>query len=86
MTGLVYVLQSVKDKRTYVGSTSDLERRLLQHGQGLVRSTRNRRPLRLIYKEELSSLFEARVKEKYYKSCSGRKKLAIILASVMPPW
>ena len=86
LNGFVYVLFSLKDKRTYVGSTDNLNRRLQQHMSGLVRSTKNRLPLKLVYKEEFENLVDARKKEKYYKGCSGRKKLAIILDDVMPQW
>jgi len=40
----------------------------------------------MVYSEEFETIVEARRKEKYFKSCSGRKKLAIILSSVLPPW
>ena len=84
--GYVYLLVSLKDYKTYIGSTDNLERRISQHFNGLVSSTRNRLPLKLIYYEEFSSIDEACKKEKYYKGCSGRKKLAIIMASVKPLW
>ena len=46
----VYVLVSVGDKRTYVGVTTDLQRRLRQHNgelTGGARSTRAGRPWRI---------------------------------------
>jgi len=86
MQGFVYVLFSEKDKRTYVGSTDNLRRRIAQHNAGLVKSTKFRRPLKLVYFENYIDLSEARMKEKYYKCCSCRKKLAIILTSLLPPW
>jgi putative endonuclease len=77
--GYLYILLSQKDCRTYTGSTDNIERRLKQHNDGLVKSTKNRTPLRLIYVETYTSLREARYMEKYYKSCAGRKKLKQIL-------
>ncbi len=74
----VYFLYSKKDKRTYVGSTNDLQRRLKNHNDGLVLSTKNRRPLILFYSEQCENEKAARLKEKYYKCCSGRKKMKII--------
>ena len=47
----VYVLQSLKDKRTYVGCTHNLENRIKEHNYGEVQSTKSRRPFKLIYKE-----------------------------------
>src|SRR3989344_8712333 len=60
----VYILRSEKDKNLYVGTCSDnVEKRLQQHNQGRVRSTRLRRPFSLLYNEYFKTLFEARKKE-----------------------
>ncbi|OGY87470.1 MAG: hypothetical protein A2233_00970 [Candidatus Kerfeldbacteria bacterium RIFOXYA2_FULL_38_24] len=69
----IYILFSNKDKRTYVGSTTDLNRRLSEHQTGKVKATKYRRPLILIYYEKYVSLKEARKREKYLKSSAGRK-------------
>lgn len=79
----VYILFSIKDKKTYVGSTNDLERRLLEHQLGKVQSTKNRLPLKLVYFEKCDSLSASRIKEKYFKSCSGRKKMSKILGNLV---
>ena len=47
----VYTLRSKKDGNFYVGYTKDLAKRIEQHNKGIVESTRNRRPLGLIYYE-----------------------------------
>jgi putative endonuclease len=82
MTGVVYILFSLKDRKTYTGSTDNLERRLLEHQTGKVIATKNRLPLKLIYSEILDNIDDARKKEHYYKSCAGRKKLKSILDEV----
>ena len=46
-----YVLQSAKDDGFYIGFTKDLKLRFDQHAQGVVNSTKSRRPLQLIYYE-----------------------------------
>jgi putative endonuclease len=46
-----YVLQSEKDNAFYIGFTEDLKLRFEHHSKGQVVSTRNRRPLKLIYYE-----------------------------------
>jgi putative endonuclease len=84
MKGYLYILMSLRDGRTYTGSTDNLERRLNQHKKGLVSSTRNRRPLNLIYEETFENVIDARRREKYFKTCSGRRKLAIILEKIKP--
>ena len=79
----VYVLQSLKDKRTYVGCTNNLERRLQDHNTGQVQSTKHRTPLKLIYKEEYSDKNEAFKREKHFKTSWGRRQLRKILAPLI---
>ena len=45
----VYVLQSQIDKKFYTGYTRNLNERIKQHNNGVVSSTKDRRPLRLVY-------------------------------------
>ena len=71
----VYVLLSLKDKRTYVGSTNNLKRRLTEHNSGRVASTKNRVPFELLFTEDFDSLKKARKREVWYKSGAGRRKL-----------
>jgi len=78
MNATVYLLLSKKDLKTYVGSTDNIERRFAEHNNGKVTSTKNRRPLELIYQEKFSTLTEARAREKYLKTRKGRKELKII--------
>ncbi|MFC1841430.1 GIY-YIG nuclease family protein, partial [Thermodesulfobacteriota bacterium] len=46
-----YVLHSELDGNFYVGYTKDLKLRFEQHNKGKVESTKDRRPLKLIYYE-----------------------------------
>jgi putative endonuclease len=64
----VYILQSSKDNKYYVGMTNDVNRRLKEHNAGLQKSTKARRPFKLVYKECCASRKEARIKEKQLKS------------------
>ncbi|HTK03646.1 MAG TPA: GIY-YIG nuclease family protein [Alphaproteobacteria bacterium] len=73
----VYVLISTKDGKRYIGSTNDLDRRFKEHNNGLVFSTKNRRPLVLKYYQEFESLIEARVFESKYKKSRGMFDRAI---------
>jgi len=63
----VYVLKSLKDNKRYIGFTENLQRRLFEHNNGLVKSTKNRRPLELIYHEEFVSKKDALLREKFLK-------------------
>lgn len=78
----VYILKSLKYRKLYVGSTTDLTRRLVEHNSGLSNYTKLYMPWTLIYKEEFINVSDARKREKYFKSCAGRKfirnKIAIL--------
>lgn len=63
----VYILFSLKDNKFYVGKTKDLIKRLERHNKGLVRSTKHRRPLKLIYQEIYKTAREAYLREKELK-------------------
>ncbi|NMB82415.1 MAG: GIY-YIG nuclease family protein, partial [Ignavibacteria bacterium] len=51
----VYILRSDKDKKRYIGFTDNLDRRISEHNSGRVVSTKNRRPLNLIYTEQFEN-------------------------------
>ena len=67
-----YVLLSVKDKKFYSGSTHDLKSRFEQHQKGKVLSTKDRRPLELIYYESCLEKKDAMKREKYFKTYKGK--------------
>lgn len=68
----VYVLLSKKDKHFYVGFSEDLQSRLQSHKKGEVLSTKDRRPLHLIYSEVCLHKKDALRREKYLKTHLGR--------------
>ncbi|MCL5784933.1 MAG: GIY-YIG nuclease family protein [Patescibacteria group bacterium] len=67
----VYILESLKNKGYYIGISKDLGNRLVKHNKGGVRSTKSRRPFKLIYNEECENYQAARVREKEIKSYKG---------------
>jgi len=67
-----YALQSSKDKDFYTGFTKNLKLRFEQHNNGLVESTKNRRPLDLIYYEACIHIDDAARREKYLKPYHGK--------------
>jgi len=71
----VYVLKSGKSGASYIGHTSNLEKRFAEHNNGKSLSTRKKRPWRLIYKEEFKTRAEAISREKYFKTIKGRLEL-----------
>lgn len=70
-----YVLKSKKDNKHYIGFTDDLTRRLEQHNNGLVESTKSRIPLELVYYEACLDKNKAIKREKYFKTGFGRRFL-----------
>lgn len=74
----VYILQSEKDKNIYTGFTSDLKNRFQEHINGKVVSTKNRRPLKLVYYEAYLSEKDARKRETYLKD-GGKAKNSLKL-------
>ena len=71
----IYILQSLKDQRTYVGYTDNVERRFIQHNSGYVRSTKHRIPFKLLFTENFLTSAEVKKRELYWKSGAGRRKL-----------
>ena len=70
----VYILKSESDhKRYYVGSTSDLKRRLAEHNRGDSTHTAYHRPWSLINYFAFLTRKKAETFEAYLKTCSGRK-------------
>jgi putative endonuclease len=79
----IYVLQSEKDNKFYVGFTKDLKQRFEQHQKGQVDSTKDRMPLTLIYYEACISQEDATKREKYFKTYHGRMFLRRRLKSYL---
>ena len=81
----VYILQSEKDNKTYVGYSENLEKRLEEHNKGKVTATRHRRPFIVLFTEQCNSEEKAKQREKYWKNGSGRRKLKKYFAHGFPP-
>jgi putative endonuclease len=69
----VYILRSMKDGKLYTGYSGNLKRRLAEHFDGKVKSTRNRRPLKLVFCKDFSDRSSACRFERYLKSPEGGK-------------
>lgn len=68
----VYILESIKDNKLYIGYSSKLKERIDSHLKGGVSSTKNRRPLVLIYYEAYREEKDARIREIFLKTGQGR--------------
>jgi len=71
----VYVLQSLKDKKLYIGYTANLRRRLKDHRHGISESTKKRLPFRLIFYEAFILERDAKRREKYFKTTKGKRAM-----------
>ncbi|HLD25756.1 MAG TPA: GIY-YIG nuclease family protein, partial [Candidatus Andersenbacteria bacterium] len=69
----MYILQSKLDHKLYIGSTGNLRRRVIEHQEGRVVSTKHRRPLTLLCYEAYQEKQEAQAREKFLKSSDGKK-------------
>ncbi len=77
----LYILKSLKDNKLYVGTTNNLEKRLLDHNSGKVKSTKSRRPLELVWSKTFNTLSDARKNEWKLKCTPWGGKLKKKLAS-----
>ena len=83
----MYILQSEKADRYYIGSTSDMEKRLKHHNGPEAKWTKRYQPLKVIYTEVYSTRGEAMRREKYLKSKEGiAEKLRILDAVKCNPY
>ena len=71
----VYILLNETKTRTYTGVADDVDKRLADHNAGRVKSSRPYRPYKIIHAESFETLKQARQKERFYKSTTGRRKL-----------
>jgi len=71
----IYAIKSSVYNRIYVGFTANLEKRIKEHNQGKTKSTKGFTPWYLIYYETTETRIEARKREKYLKSGSGKEFL-----------
>ncbi len=68
----VYILMSQKDGLLYIGYTNNLRARFDKHNAGKVQATAYRRPLKIIYYEAYLDEWDARERERYFKTGWGR--------------
>ncbi|MEZ5006607.1 MAG: GIY-YIG nuclease family protein [Chitinophagales bacterium] len=72
---LVYAISSISRNYIYVGMTQNLEDRFRRHNRGYERTTKPYAPFVLLYSEVCSTIVEARIREKYWKSGTGKERL-----------
>lgn len=71
----VYILKSKDKDFLYVGSTTNLKRRLLEHNNGLSVSTKAYKPFQLAAYVAVQTETRAKDLERYFKTGSGKAVL-----------
>ncbi|MES2799191.1 MAG: GIY-YIG nuclease family protein [Bacteroidota bacterium] len=78
MKGYTYILKCVNESY-YIGSTIDLERRMIEHWSGLgANHTKKYPPIELVYVEEYDRIDYAFYREKQIQGWSRKKKETLI--------
>lgn len=75
----VYVLENKETNRYYVGSTTNIDKRIKQHKQGHTRTTRVLGTTELVYTEIYNTIEEARRREKQIKSYKSKKYIRSLI-------
>jgi len=75
ITCYVYSIQSINRNYVYVGLTYNVPKRFQQHNEGKERTTAPYRPFEIILVESYPTRLEARKREKYLKTGSGKEWL-----------
>ncbi|HDZ76522.1 MAG TPA: GIY-YIG nuclease family protein [Candidatus Omnitrophica bacterium] len=81
----VYIVQSLKDKRYYIGHTKNLKKRIEEHSRGKSKAVRYRGPFELIYKEMYQTKNEAFYRERQIKSYKGGEAFKKLLSRALTP-
>ncbi len=77
-----YIFFSEKLNKYYVGSTTDMPRRLEDHNRGKEKFTKTGCPWVLVHAEIFTELLDARRRETYIKKQKSRKYIETLISSV----
>lgn len=79
----VYILQSQKNNSFYIGYTSDLKKRFVEHNSGESKATKPFIPYKLIFYEAFLNRIDAKNREIYLKSGYGRKTVKAMIKNYL---
>jgi len=83
MTAWLYILR-LKSGQLYIGSTTDLDRRVEEHYSGKAcRTTKLDPPVKVVYSESLPTFSNARKREAQIKRWSRAKKEALVAGDMV---
>ena len=75
----VYILESLRDGRYYIGSTVDMDKRMQHHKGGFTYSTRRFGGIKLVFQQEYGLLKEARAIERKLKNLKRKDYIRKII-------
>lgn len=77
----MYILKNEITSRYYIGSTSDIKRRLIQHQKGYTRTTKILGTTTLVYVEDFDTEVKARERERKLKSYKNKKYIEWLITT-----
>jgi len=85
MSWFLYIVKC-SDKTLYTGITTDISRRIKEHNSSKKGAfyTKNKRPVKLVYRESLPDRSKATKREKRIKRLTRKEKLAFIKTGRVP--
>jgi len=75
----VYILQSIKNNKYYIGSTNNLERRISEHNSGKTKSLKYLTPLKIVFYKKYERESDARLVERKLKKFKNKSIIESII-------
>ncbi|MFH1385546.1 MAG: GIY-YIG nuclease family protein, partial [Patescibacteria group bacterium] len=75
-----YIIQSESTGKYYIGSTQNIEERIVRHNGGRSEYTKNRGPWKIKHTEEFPDLSSARKREYFIKKQKSKKYIETLIA------
>ncbi|PIR13848.1 hypothetical protein COV49_00835 [Candidatus Falkowbacteria bacterium CG11_big_fil_rev_8_21_14_0_20_39_10] len=83
---MIYIILNKNKDKTYIGSTNNFKKRLLDHNSNKVLSTKGNNPWIPVYIEFYPNEVEARKREKFLKTSTGRRYLRKVIDNIIKTW
>ncbi|MEK6756875.1 MAG: GIY-YIG nuclease family protein [Bacteroidota bacterium] len=85
MKHYVYIIQSEMDGSYYAGSAHNVPLRVHRHNEGWTKSTKGKRPWKLVYVKEFDTKTEPLRFERYIKKMKSRAFIEKLIRDAVPP-
>jgi len=82
MVYYLYIIQSDKDGSFYIGTTQNVDARILRHNQGRSKYTRTKRPWNLVYVEDYPDRSSAMKREYAIKRRKSKDYIAKLIERI----